>query len=511
MQNSIFSAGLILSATLWLSAGYGRAADSDASRVAQLIDQRISERLQAADLPLSPPTDDAEFVRRVYLDLHAVAPNGEQVAAFLNSDVSHKRAALIDELLADPRFAAHLADVWDDYLIPSSDDPRSYKKPLAEWLEKAFQSKPWDRIAHELVTASGHRDQNAAVNYLLKGRETLTPPELTDLVSQYFLGVRLNCAQCHDHPFTTLKQSDYWGMAAFFAEIQYTDRRQQKSQTIRDDRGIQLTKLTDGDKLQTLKFLGGEAIQSDPSLSHREALADWLTSAENPYFARAMVNRLWAKFFGRGLVEPVDDMHEGNLATHPELLAELTAEFIESGFDLRQLCRAICNSAAYQRTSRPSPGNEQDATLYSHMAVKVLTPEQLYDSLLVVAPVTFDRKRPGGNNDPREEFVQFFRSEGDSNPTAYERGIPQTLRMMNSAQLFTPRGESAILGRMIGPTTADSAAVDSLYLHVLARRPTDDERSIVDDFLAEHPRAREQAFAELLWALINSSEFSLNH
>ncbi len=485
--------------------------ESSAIRIARRIDERIDERLKAAAIPASAAAADAEFIRRVYLDLQGVVPPAEHVRSFLDDDTPDKRSKLIDQLLADPRFAAHLADIWDDYLIPAADDLLSSKPRLTEWLEESFRSKSWDRIAQELITASGHRDENAAVTYLLKGRQTLTPAEMTDLVSQYFLGVRLNCAQCHDHPFAGWTQNDYWGVAALFTQIQYTDRRQLKSGVIRDEPAVDLSKLDDADKLRTPRFLDGTQPQTGRDVPHRQTLARWVTSSENPYFARAMVNRMWSQFFGRGLVEPVDDMHEGNPPTHPELLDELTERFVASGFDLRDLCRAICNSATYQRTSMPAPSNEQDATLYSRMTVKVLTPEQFYDSLLVVMPATSERKRFGGNDDPREEFVRFFRSEGEPNPTAYERGIPQTLRMMNSPQLFSPLSESAAVRRIIEPATSAAEAIERLYLHVLARRPTDDERRVLDNYLTRHPGEREQAYAEILWALINGSEFSLNH
>ncbi|MCO6459133.1 MAG: DUF1549 domain-containing protein, partial [Pirellulaceae bacterium] len=473
------------------------------------IDARVHERLESSGIPLSAPATDAEFLRRVCLDLHGVIPTAERVRTFLANKAANRRAALIDELLADPRFAAHLADLWDDYLMPAADDPRLAKQQLNAWLETAFRQRSWDRIVQELVTASGHRDENAAVSYLFKGRETLSPAELTDLVSQYFLGVRLNCAQCHDHPFASWTQDDYWGVAAFFTQIQYTDRRQMKSGVIRDDLALDVRKLENADRLREPRFPRGEV--PELRVARRQALALWMTSSENPFFARAMVNRIWWQLFGRGLVEPVDDMHEGHAATHPELLAELTEQFVASGHDLRFLCGAICNSQTYQRTSRPAPGNEQDRTGYSRMAVKVFTPEQLYDSLALLLPATSTPKRFVGNADPREEFVRFFRSDGDPAPTVYDRGIPQTLRMLNAPQWFSPRGEAAMVRRLVEPEMEAPAALEQLYLCVLARTPTEDERQILADFLREHPGDREQAYAEILWALVNGSEFSLNH
>jgi hypothetical protein len=360
--------------------------DEPAHVSSRLINERVDSQLKTANVPASPIADDAEFLRRVYLDLHGIVPTADRVRAFLDDTTKDKRAKVIDELLAHPRFAAHLADIWDDYFIPNTEDPRNNKQRFTVWLEESFQNKPWDRIAYEVLTAAGQREKDPATLYLFKGRETLSPAELTDLVSQYFVGIRLNCAQCHDHPFTKWKQNDYWGMASFFTEIQYTDRRLQKSGIIRDDPQVLVDKLEESARLRSPRFLGGDALTVEPGVPHRQALARWLTAGNNPYFARAMVNRMWAQLFGRGLVNPVDDMHADNPPTHPELLAELSERFVASGFDLRDLCRTICNSSAYQRTSMPVAGNERDVTLYSHMAVKVLTPEQLYDSLVLILP-----------------------------------------------------------------------------------------------------------------------------
>lgn len=505
-----FSGCLIMLACTSLIAGEGTQ-DQSSAALTQIVDARIDAGLNAAGIARSPRASDAEFIRRVHLDLHGVVPAADRVRGFLSDNAADKRAKLIDQLLVDPRFAAHLADLWDDYLIPAADDPRLSKDRLKEWLAAAFETKSWDRITHELLTATGQRDKDAVVTYLLKGRETLAPAELTDLVSQYFLGMRLNCAQCHDHPFTSWKQTDYWGLAAFFTQIQYTDRRLQKSGVIRDDPTVVLTNLENSEKLRTPKFLRGETLTVDSKTPHRLALANWLTAVDNPYFARAMTNRMWWQFFGRGMVEPVDDMHDDNPASHPELLADLTEHFVASGFDLRRLCRAICNSHAYQRTSMPSTGNQQDTKLYSHQMVKVLTPEQLYDSLHVVMGPGSQRKRNHRHSDPRVEFVQFFRSEGDPQPTVYDRGIPQTLRMMNSPQLLSPHNEAATVRRMIEPDMPTAKALEALYLHVLARMPADEERTILNDYVAQHPESHDRAYAEILWGLLNSSEFLLNH
>jgi hypothetical protein len=486
-----------------------RRADSTRQTLSAAIDRHVDARLQSASISKSPPADDDEFVRRVYLDLHGVVPRVEQTQAFLADDDVDKRARLVDRLLADPRFAAHLADQWDDYLMPAADDLRSQKQQLKGWLTAAFQDQSWDQIATALVTAEGQRDKDPQVSYLLKGRETLTPAETTDLVSQYFLGVRLNCAQCHDHPFADWKQSEYWGMAAFFTQFQYTDRRQQKSGVIRDNPNIDLAKLAEPDRLRVLTFPKGDDWSTDGS-PHRQAFARWLTAPDNPYFARAAVNRVWSQLFGRGLVEPVDDLHDGNPASHPELLDDLSAAFVAAKFDLRAIYRAVCNTAAYQRTSRPVDGNVQDTLLLSHMRTKLLTPEQMFDSLAVVLPPTAASKRYQPANDPREEFVGFFRTEGDWDPTTYTRGIPQALRMMNSPHWGSPRLADAVR-EIVGGDASNSADVDRLYLHVLARRPTAEERTIVDRHLNKLVSDRDEGLTELFWSLVNGGEFSFNH
>jgi hypothetical protein len=304
-------------------------------------------------------------------------------------------------------------------------------------------------------------------------------------------------------------------MAGFFTQVQRTERVA-NYMAINDNLAIDLRRLPEHDQLRPPKLLGGAVLQPAAGVPLRRALAEWLTAPENPYFARAMVNRMWGHFFGRGLVNPVDDMHEGNPPSHPELLAELTRQFIASGFDLKYLSRAICSTDAYQRTSRPLEGNARDQELFSRMAIKVLTPEQLFDSLTALTGGT---GRPGGGpgrapfnsrNDPRHEFVAFFRSEGDPDPTSYDRGIPQLLRMMNSPQFLGPRTEDVILRQLAQPGVSPEQVIEGLYLRVLARRPEAEERRILDDFIHRH-RDPQQAYAEVLWALLNSSEFILNH
>jgi hypothetical protein len=265
----------------------------------------------------------------------------------------------------------------------------------------------------------------------------------------------------------------------------------------------------DGFLLRPPTFLGGEEFRAGKGATNRAAFAEWMTAPKNPYFARAMVNRTWWRLFGRGLVNPVDDMHAANPPSHPELLDLLSRRFVESGFDLKYLTRAVASSRAYQRTSRPGNAPEKQAALFGRMSVKVLSAGQLYDSLVAVfGPPA---RTPGV--DPRQgaraEFTQFFGDDGAPDPTAYRRGIPHLLRQMNSGQ-FAGRNTAAVVARVAKPgRTADEVATD-LFLTFLSRRPTADELRLLRAHVAKIDSA-DAAYRELAWALMLTSEFSLNH
>ena len=360
--------------------------------LSELIDRHIQARLDAENVQRAPVADDATFLRRVFLDLHGVAPSAERTVRFFESRDPEKRGRLIEELLASPRFGEHFGDIWRTYLIsPLANEQRTQTERFTAWLARRFNNNEgWDRLVSELMTATGKLDENPEVTYLIEGRYPLSVTDLTDLSSRYFLGIRLNCAQCHDHPFVEWKQQDYWGMAAFFTEIQTPGRPKMVYRFgVKDDPQITLTTLQETDVLEGFQsqpptFLGGKEWKAPAGMTKRAALARWMTSPENPYFARAMVNRMWWHFFGRGIVNPVDDMHAGHSPSHPELLDLLSRRFAESGFDVKVLCRAILKSRTYQQSGRPGKKSDGEAELFARMSVKVLTPEQLYDSLVAI-------------------------------------------------------------------------------------------------------------------------------
>jgi hypothetical protein len=303
-------------------------------------------------------------------------------------------------------------------------------------------------------------------------------------------------------------------MAAFFTQIQTPARAKQVYEKgVVDDPKLTLATLQqkgmiDGFMARAPTFLGGQSAMIAKG-SNRAALAKWLTSPESPFFARAMANRTWWRLFGRGIVQPVDDMHEANPPSHPELLDLLARRFIESGFDLKFLTRAMVLTRAYQRTSRPGDAPEKQAALFGRMSIKVLSAGQLYDSLeSIFGPPA---KTPGADvrTGARREFTQFFGDDGDPDPTAYRRGIPHLLRQMNSGQ-FAGRNLDALVKSLSTPDRSPEDVAADLFLAILSRRPTADERAQFRSYL-QNAASPQDACRELAWVLMMTSEFSLNH
>jgi hypothetical protein len=333
------------------------------------------------------------------------------------------------------------------------------------------------------------------------------------------MGITLSCAECHNHRFAPWKRQEFWGMAAFFSQVHEAGlpaldsghwRIVEKEGTkkvfnnsafvdiaLKGGAQIGIPDLTDP-VLKTVgapvkaKFLEGEMPKLGSRGPYRPALAAWLTSPRNKFFARAAVNRWWAHFMTRGLVNPIDDMHEGNQPSHPAVLEELSAELGASGFDLKHLIRCICNSQVYQRTSRPLPGNKDDTELFSHMGIKVLTAEALYDSLQVV----HTGQPPSGKYSP--QFLALFANDA-SDPTELRYALPQFLSLMNQTE------GAAVLRTEVKPGAAPEKVITAIYLAILSRPPSAEETKKVTATVGAN------GYADLAWALVNSAEFILNH
>jgi hypothetical protein len=519
----VVAAGLTVS---FSERGRLEAADQDANRpaaklealeLARRIDLEINKRLAAAQVKPSPLSEDAEFLRRAYLDVTGAIPPYEKVVAFLDSKEPDKRAKLVDELLASPPYARYMAGIWASKLIPRElasvgHNRTTMVEGLGRWFDDRFQkNQPWNQLVNELLTACGTQQENGAVILFVN-------PEidkLTDAVGRLFLGVQLQCAQCHDDRLgRPWKRTDYWGVAAFFSKVKENRIKSDEAakngiavgftEELKVYKGSKPPKLPPTAKVVPPKFLDGEEPKLDPDAPYRPVFARWLTSADNPFFARSIVNRTWAHFFARGLVHPVDDMHADNPPSHPELLKELTDQFVAHDFDLHYLIRAICASQTYQRTSRGEEpggkGTKNDAALFARMAIKDLTPRQLANSRNVL----LGDKPPRGNG-PKPVLYSNLIDEVD--PTQSQGGIPDTLRMMNERSVDTLTKEIVDrLGRP--PAGAVEENVDKLFLHILSRRPTADESKRLVGYVNGQQK---RGYQDIAWALLNSAEFLLNH
>jgi len=511
--------------------------------VAEQIDRLIHERLAAEKIPASPPADDAEFIRRLYLDVVGVIPPTEKVVAFISNRESDKRARLIDELLASEDYGRHFADVWCDRI--NVKDLPIYREPFCDWMSASLNAgRGWDEIVLDMLTAEG------SFNFITRGKRLgSTEPQALFLLlnteegqgkgpnpawlagesGRLFLGVQLQCAECHDHPFTaSWKQTDFWGLAAFYSGLKAERPQQQQGlrwvetpATEAVNISIPATALKNVGQTVPARLLGsaGDYKAADSELL-RQSLARWMTAADNPYFPKATANRVWAHFFGRGLINPVDDIRPDNPCSHPKILQLLGDEAKRSQFDVKHLIRCLCLTAAYQRTSAPVAGNQDDAAYHSHVAVKTMGPGVFYDSLKAATgwaelklglPERKTKLTVLTQFTPREVFVDFFRAaQGEeASPLDNDHGIPQALKLMNAAQLSGP---GPVVQRLAAAGVNREQAVEQLYLTALARPPSSAESALVAEFLAQRNDASpEQGYAAVLWTLINCAEFVSNH
>jgi hypothetical protein len=498
------------------------------------VDNNFIDRLAAAKfreigISPSPLCDDAVFLRRAYLDATGTLPTPEQAAAFLDSKDADKRNQLIDELLGltgDPArdthnnaYAAFWALKWAD-LIRSNSAALGEQGmwALHNWLTTSFRdNKPFDRFVRELITARGSTFSNGPANYF---RIANNPQNLTEATSQIFLGVRLQCAKCHHHPYETLGQEDYYRFAAFFARV--------------GNKGSQEFGLFGGETVVVARSSGevshprtGQVMKPTPlhgkpaadTRDRRQALADWLTAADNPYFARNVVNRYVAYLLGRGLVEPIDDMRATNPPSNVALMDALAADFVKSGYNVKHLMRTIMRSRLYQLDSQPTKSNTSDSRFYSHYNVKRLTAEALLDAVDAATgvPTKFE-KVPLGTRAielPDARYNNYFLNTfGKPRREAVcecervsEPNLAQALHTLNgdivTAKIGAARGRVA---RLVAAKKAHEEIVNELYLATLSRRPSAREQEVWRQQLAEAPDAK-TFYEDLLWSLVNSKHF----
>jgi hypothetical protein len=466
----------------------------------------------------APRADDAEFLRRAYLDLAGRIPRPADVHEFLADRAADKRAKLIDQLLEEPRFAVHFANVWRAELLPEAASDRQaalFKAGFENWLVRQFRAGTrYDRLVRDLLTvpiaAEGEpvlRDPARPNPLAFFAAKDARPENLAAAVGRSFLGLRLECAQCHDHPFAGWTQDQFWSQAAFFAGI--TKQGSGLFAPLGEAAGRRELTPAGKRKPRPARFLDGARPSWDGGRTPRAALADWVTAPDNPYFARATVNRLWAHFFGVGLVNPVDDFRDDNPPSDPALLDDLAAAFVRSGFDLTFLIRGLCLSEAYQRTSARTDPSQDRTPLPARMAVKALTGEQFFDSLALATGYRAADDRGAA----RRQFLTRFALAGPAGEP--ETSVQQALTLLNGrfvAWATDPERCPTLLAVTRTPGMTTAGRVEALYLTALGRRPTARERELHEGHVRKAGPGREaERLADVFWVLLNSAEFRLNH
>ena len=556
------------------------------------IDDAVFKKLQALRLPPAPPCDDATFARRLHLDLTGTLPTAELAAAFAKDTAPDKRARLADELLGSPRFVDYwtlqLADLFQnrkerDHDVRGAKGVRSFHA----WLRaQVAANRPWDALARDVLTARGSASETPAVGYFIYNLGEKRQPEQSDLpdsVAQAFLGTRIGCARCHNHPLERYTQDDFYHFAAFFARVSL-DRKepldgftalQLGTQTeLQLDKQLQQAEEKVAKAKEAAAALGLEAKEAEkrakevtssekrvvelaqqikstrakpPSVQQprtrqmmvaqpldrralvmaegadpREAFTDWMTAPENPYFAGAMVNRIWRHFMGVGLVEPVDDLRDSNPPSNPELWALLKREFA-AGHDLRKLMRFIVTSRTYQLAADTTRANAADQRFHSHFYARRLPAEVLLDAVgdVTGVPETFPGYPVGlravqlPDSTVNSYFLTLFGRSDRVSACACERSgdvtLPQLLHLNTGEDLFKKiKAPDARLTVLLKQFPDDAQLTEQLYLTTLGRKPTPAEReAVIRQRSAADPR--EAFFADLLWALLNTKEFAFNH
>jgi len=475
-----------------------RGADGDVKALAAKIDASIAA---AWDKKVKPAAlaDDAEFFRRVHLDLAGRIPSVIEARDFLDDDRPDKRQLWVDRILRpdadDPSYrdayVKHFINVWRAWLLAQTNQQGQFQQPgLETWLRRRLETNVgYDRLVRELLTQPG---TNGSAQVFYQANES-KPENLAGSTARLFLGVRLECAQCHDHPFDKWKRTQFWQFAGFFTDL-----------TPQSPRGE--IKIPGPDRVVKARFLDGKEPNWKDRAGTRPTLAEWMTAAENPYFARAIVNRMWTYFFGTALVNQLDGPADDLPNSHKELLDELASEFVRHNYDLKFLIRAITASRAYQRTSAVSHPSQRDARLFARMPLRGLSPEQLFDSL---AEATEYRDSGAA----RGRFLARFSAQEPK--TDYQTSILQALYLMNN-ELIADRTNletNRTLATLARQRTSTARKVESLYLVVLSRkpRPAESERFVKYVEKGGPSGKPKKALADVLWVLLNSSEFILNH
>ncbi len=490
------------------------------------IDVAVLNKLKVLGIPPSALTDDGTFLRRVSVDITGRLPTEAETKAFLADSDPAKRDKLVDRLVDSPEYADYFANKWNMVLRNKRRQGEDTEGNLAfhAWIrDSLFENKPYDQFVREVITASGDVPSNPPVVWY---REVQQVNEQVEDVAQLFLGLRIQCARCHHHPFEKWSQDDYYGFAAFFSRVgKKTGANPREQRVFHNDGAPSATNPRSG-QAKKPTGLGGAPMDVPAEKDPRQLLADWLAAKDNPFFAYSLVNRYWKHFFDRGIVEPEDDMRATNPPSNPELLNQLAQHFINSGFDLKDLVRTICKSNTYQLSALPNEFNLKDKQNFSRYYPKRLKAEVLYDALHQVTATTQGYGGlPSGTTAVQlpdsglgPYFLKVFGQPQADTACECERSseanLAQSLHLLNSSEvqqkISAGSGRAALLAA--DKERSDADKIRELYRWVYSREPDSDELKVATAHLEKMGEANKKAaYEDIVWALINTKEFLFNH
>jgi hypothetical protein len=490
------------------------------------IDGLVWDKLRLLGLTPSAQSSDTTFHRRAYLDIIGRLPTPDETRAFLSDTSPDKRTKLVDRLLDRPEYADWWANKWADLLRPNP--YRVGMKAvfnLDAWLRESFrQNRPYDHFVRELLTAQGSTFRNGAA---VPFRDRREPDEITTMVSQLFLGIRLDCARCHHHPFEVWSQDDFYSLAAYFARVGHKGTGLSPpisgGEEVIFSRSNGTVKHPVTGKVLPPRPLFGKAGEVTEERDPREVLADWVTSPENPYFAKVIVNRVWADLMGRGIVDPVDDLRATNPPSNGPLLDALAADFRKGKYDLKKLIRTITTSYAYGLSTVPNDRNVGDSRNYSRHYRQRLRAEVLLDAMTDVTgvPEKFEATPPGTRavavwtaRSPSVFLDSFGRPDPNQDPPCErtaDTSVVQALHLMNAPNLH--RKVAADNGRAANLAATSKTipeVIEELYLLAYCRKPTETELASASKRFEKPGATRRRAAEDLVWALVNTPEFVFN-
>ena len=485
------------------------------------VDSAVFEKLKQLQILPSDICTDDEFLRRVTLDLTGRLPTGEEAQAFLGEQSPSKRLGLVDRLLDSDEYASFWALKWGDVLRSNSKKLKTAGvHKFRQWIYESLRNdKPLDQFARELLTANGSVFENPPANFWRASRD---PQDATETTAQLFLGVRIQCAKCHNHPFERWTQDNYYGIAAAFARVGRKNSVDAEEEVIFTLPGGEVTQPRTSKQMKVHLLLKGD-VDVPADQDRRVVFAQWLTSAENPFFSKSVANRIWGHLLGRGIVDPIDDFRDSNPPSNAKLLDELSRQFAANNFSQKWAIRTICNSRTYQLSSRKNPFNKDDELYSSHANTRLLSAEQLLDGICAVTSVP--EQFPGmplGTRacelaDPPTDhyFLKVFgqpqREMACQCERSSESNLSQALQMINGPVVHNKlRADNGRIAVMLKENKPEDEIITSLYLSALARTPSADELNASKKHIAAQ-QDRRQAFEDVGWAILNSKEFLFQH